>query len=324
MPDMQNTPLHAAAALAALWQLAGLPRDALHQANLTGDEPVLPSSFALATAAQASLGAASLSAAWLGQVRGAPAQTVSIDRAGAALSCSAHFTLDGSAPPLWDPVSGLYPCGDASGSAGWVRVHANFAHHRDGALRLLGLPAGEGTTRPQVAQALLSQDALAFEQAAADAGLVVAAARTHQVWLDTPQAAWLAEQPVLRWTRLDDTPPHAWPTLRPGQRPLQGLRVLEMTRILAGPVAGRLLAGHGADVLLVNGPHLPNIGAVADTSRGKLSAQLDLRQVEELNTLRGLLADAEVFLQGYRPGALAAFGLDAPSLAALSPGIVVA
>ena len=318
----------ALAAASALWQAAGLPAEALQWADLPGAGPVLPSSFDVATAAQASLGLAALAAAEIGHLRGADRQTVSVNRVHAALECTAWFALDGKTPPMWDPISGLYPCGGPGAPAGWVRIHANFAHHRDGALRLLGLPPGPATPRDAVAQALATWTAQGFEQAAADAGLVVAAVRSFAQWDAHPQALALGRRPPLsiRAIATGQAPAaaQAWPRLAPAQRPLSGLRVLDLTRILAGPVAGRCLACYGADVMLVNGPHLPNIDAIADNSRGKLSAQIDLRDASGRAQLQALLASAQVFLQGYRPGALAARGLDPQRLAQARPGIVVA
>jgi hypothetical protein len=332
MPTLPESPteppLSASAVLAALWRAASLPPEALAYATLPGEDPVLPSSFAVATAAQASIGAAALAAAELWQLRTGQRQQVRVDRPHAALECSAHFALDGQVPPLWDPLSGLYPCAPAAdGSPGWVRIHANFAHHRDVALRLLGLPPGPDTPREAVTQALRQWQAPAFEQAAADAGAVVAAARSFAEWDAHPQAAALAGQPVVALTRLGDAPRAAWPARAgsgQGERPLSGLRVLDLTRILAGPVAGRTLAAYGADVMLVNGPHLPNIDAIADTSRGKLSALLDLREAPGRDQLDALAGQAQVFLQGYRPGALAGRGFSAEALARRHPGLVVA
>ncbi|MFT4267949.1 MAG: CoA transferase, partial [Xenophilus sp.] len=117
-------------------------------------------------------------------------------------------------------------------------------------------------------------------------------------------------------------PPLALPALEARQRPLAGVRVLDLTRILAGPVGGKVLAAYGADVLLVNAPHLPNIGAIADTSRGKRSALVDLETDAGRQALRHLAGGAHVFVQGYRPGALAARGFSPEALAALRPGIV--
>ena len=317
----------ATAALAALWQLAGLPPEALAHADVSGRQPVLPSSFDVATAAQASLGAAALAAAELWHLRTGQRQQVRVARDHAALECTGYFALDGRVPALWDKLSGLYPCGAAAGTPGFVRIHANFAHHRDGALRLLGLPTGDDNTREQVTAALQAWSAEAFEQAAAEAGLVVAAARSFAQWDAHPQGLALAGQPVLQITPIEGAPPAsptAWPAISAAQRPLTGIRVLDLTRILAGPVAARCLAAYGAEVLMVNGPHLPNIEAIADMSRGKRSALIDLREATGRAQLDALVAGADVFLQGYRPGALAGRGYSATALAARRPGIVVA
>lgn len=308
--------MNATRALAGLWQLAGLPPEALACAQLAGEEPVYPSSFAVATAAQSTIAAAALAACELGHVRGAARQQVAVDRAHAAAECRGWFSLDGVEPPIWDPFSGLYRTRD-----GWVRIHANFRHHRDGALRLLGLdPAA--ADRKAAEQALLSWEALAFEQAAAEAGLVVAALRSFEQWDATEQARAIAAQPLLTITRMGAAPPLELPPLREDHRPLEGVRVLDLTRILAGPVGGRALAAYGADVMLVNSPHLPNIEAIADTSRGKRSVHVDLRSDEGRSAMAALLRGAHVFIQGYRPGALERLGCGAAELAAARPGIV--
>ncbi|MBL8344359.1 MAG: CoA transferase [Rubrivivax sp.] len=307
----------AADAARALWLAAGLPAAALERLQLTGTEPAAPSSFAIATALQASLGAAALAAADLGAANGGPAQTVTVDAADVVREATCHFTLDGRKPELWDPISGLYRCG-----GGWVRIHANFAHHRDGVLQLLGLPTGATTPRADVEAALSGWSALDFEAAASERGLVVAAVRSAAQWQAHAQAAALAAQPLLSIERIGDAPPGRWTPISPATAPLSGLRVLELTRILAGPVAGRTLAAYGADVLLINASHLPNIEALADTSRGKLAALLDLRRDEESARLHELVRESDVFLQGYRPGALEGLGFGPLALAQLRPGIV--
>jgi len=316
-----SSPAHRA--LAALWQLAGLPAKALDSADLPGTEPVLPSSFAVATAAQASLGAAALAATELWHLRTGRRQQVQVPREHAALECCGHFTLDGKVLNPWDKLSGLYPCGADCGEPGWVRIHANFAHHRDGALALLGCPTGPATERAAVTQALRRWRAVDFETAAADTGLVVAAARSFEDWDRHPQALALAGQPAVSIERIDAASPLHWPALAPVGPPLQDLRVLDLTRILAGPVAGRTLAAYGADVMLVNSPNLPNIDAIAETSRGKLSAHIDLHTAAGRDALQALVREAHVFLQGYRPGGLAALGFGPQDLARLCPGIVM-
>jgi CoA-transferase family III len=308
-------------AIRSLWDGVGLAEAELVGLQLSGAEPVLPSSFAVGTASQASLAAAAMAAVEIGRVRGQPGQSVAIDMREAALECCGAFTVDGKKPVVWDPVAGLYPCcGD--GPEDWVRLHTNFAHHRDGVLRLLGLPTGPTTKRAEVETALRRWSALAFETAAAEAGMVVAALRSFETWEQHPQYAAVAALPLLEIARIGDAPPLEWPALAAEARPLDGIRVLDLTRILAGPVAGRTLAAYGADVMLVNSPHLPNIDAIADTSRGKRSAFADLRDAVDREAFTAVLAESHVFLQGYRPGSLRSLGFGPDDVARIRPGIV--
>ena len=304
-------------ALAHLWSLAGMRPNALGAVTLTGAEPALPSSFRVGTAAQASIAASALAAAEIFRLRTRQRQEVSVDMRHAAseFRCERHLRLDGGpAPEAWDAIAGTYPCGDGR----WVRLHTNFPHHRDGVLRVLG---GITHDRKAVAAALQSWKAADFEEACAEAGLVVTMMRSFAEWDAHPQGQAVAALPPLIIERIGDAPPQPLPPN--GERPLDGVRVLEMTRVIAGPVAGRTLAAHGADVLLITAPHLPSILPLAmDTGRGKLSAQLDLRDAAARETLRGLASGADIFLQGYRPGAIAGHGFSPEALAALRPGIV--
>ncbi len=313
---MTTPPSHA---LATLWRDAGLPAEPLQRAHLTGTEPSLPSSFAVGTAAQVAFGAAGLAAAWVGETRNGLRQSLSVDMREAALEACLHFTLDGVTPRAWDKIAGLYAC--RGGTA--VRVHTNFTHHRDGLLRLLGLPEGEATERPAVAAALADLDAFEFEHAATQAGLVVAALRDVAAWDAHPQSVAVAADPLVAIERIGDAPARPWRALAQTSRPLEGVRVLDLTRILAGPICGRTLAAFGADVLLVNSPTLPNIDAIADTSRGKLSAHADLRTARGREGLAAVLRDADLFVQSYRPGALAGLGFGTEEVARMRPGIVM-
>jgi len=305
------------ALLADIWSLGGLAPQALGCVDLAGADPVLPSSFAVGTAAQTSIAAAALAACELGHIRGQHRQTVSVDMAHAAQECVGWYSLNGQVPDPWDKFSGLYACTD-----GWVRVHTNFAHHRDGALALLGLSPATAQ-REDVQRALHKWKALDFEEAAAQRGLVVAALRSFAQWDAHPQAQAIAAQPLLTLERLGDAAPLPLPALRADQRPLSGLRVLELTRIIAGPVAGRTLAAFGADVMLLNSPHLPNIETIAENSRGKLSCHLDLRDKSQHPAMDSLVSQCDVFIQGYRPGGLEALGYGPTALAEKRPGIVV-
>jgi len=303
------------AALAELWRLAGGDASALDRVVLTGTDPVLPSTFRIGAAAQASIAAAGLAAAELHRQRGGGAQCVRVDMRHAAIEFRSerYLRVDGAAPAtLWDALAGLYPTGDGR----QVRLHTNFAHHREAVVTLLGCEP----VREAVARRLLAWNAIAFETAAAEHGGVVAAMRSPSEWEAHPQAQALASVPVLQIEKIADAPPRP---LRPAPRPLSGLRVLDLTRIIAGPVAGRTLAAHGADVMLISSPRLPFMDwLVKDTGRGKLSAFLDLKSPEGRATLAALISEADVFLQAYRPGALDALGLTPAHVAALRPGIV--
>jgi len=305
-------------ALQQIWRDAGLPAQALDHVELPGAEPALPSSFAVGTVAQAGIAAAALAAAEIRHLRGRPRQRVSVDMRHAAQECRSYFKVDGVAPHIWDKISGTYRCGDG----GWVRIHANFAHHRDGALALLGCPTGEGTPREAVERALAGWNALDFEQAAADAGLVVSAMRDFATWDRHPQGMAVAAQPLVSIERIGEADPRPLPRLGAQPRPLHDLRVLDLTRIIAGPVCGRALAAYGADVMLINSPNLPNIDNIADTSRGKLSVHADLETADGRIALSNLLRRAHIFVQGYRPGGMAALGFGPEDAARIRPGIV--
>jgi crotonobetainyl-CoA:carnitine CoA-transferase CaiB-like acyl-CoA transferase len=314
MPD--PTPIEI---LAALWREARLDAGALERIDLTGAEPALPSSFRVGAAAQASVAAATLAAAELRRRRtGGEAPRASVDMRHAALEFRSDRYLELDGRPLeerWDSIAGTYRCGDGR----VVRLHTNFPHHRDGVLRLLGC-AGE---RKAVAAALKDWRAEDFEDASTEAGMCVAAMRSFAEWDAHPQGRAVAALPPLRIERIGDAPPAPLPPPAAGPRPLAGLRVLELTRVIAGPVGGRTLAAHGAEVLNVSAPHLPTFeNLLLDTNRGKRTAQLDLRREADRATLRALAAAADVFVQGYRPGAVASHGFAPEALAALRPGIV--
>src|SRR6185295_14048802 len=164
-------------------------------------------------------------------------------------------------------------------------------------------------------------DALELEEAIIAAGGAGGMVRTMDEWAKHPQAAAIASLPLMEIIKIGDSPPEALPA---GDRPLSGIRVLDLTRVLAGPTCARTLAEHGADVLKITGAHLPNIGYQEyDTGHGKLSAHLDLRAPKDVEILRGLVRDTDVFSQGYRPGTLGSRGFSPEALAELRPGIVV-
>jgi crotonobetainyl-CoA:carnitine CoA-transferase CaiB-like acyl-CoA transferase len=310
-PPMQTPP----EILADLWTLAGGDRSALDAVTLTGEEPQLPSSFRVAAAAQASIAAAGLAAAQIWKLRSGQSQDVAVDMRHAVVECRSERYLrvdDKPPPPAWDVIAGVYKTRDRR----FVRLHTNFPHHRDAVCRVLGCKP----ERDDVQAALLQWDAEAFETAAYASGGVVAMMRSHDEWSDLPHASALAALPLIGIEKIGEAAPKPWPG---GDRPLAGLRVLDLSRVIAGPVAGRTLAVHGADVLLVSGPDLPAIPWLTiDTGRGKLTSFIELKSEQGRDSLRALLAQADIFSQGYRPQALASLGFSPQEAARISPGIV--
>ncbi|ETR76071.1 carnitine dehydratase [Afipia sp. P52-10] len=297
-----------------LWTLAQGDLDALDAVTLTGTPPILPSSFAVDMAAQVTIAAAGLAAAEIWRARSGQSQRVSVALEHAVVECRSerYLRLNGNPPPpAWDAIAGVYKVRD-----GFVRLHTNFKHHRDNVCRVLDCKP----ERDEVQAALNHWEGEAFETAAYAGGCVVSYMRSHEQWSKHPQAHALEGLPLLTIEKIGEAAPRPWPH---GDRPLEGLRVLDLSRVIAGPVAGRTLAAHGADVLLISGPELPAIPWLTiDTGRGKLSAFLDLKSGPGRAALHLLLAEADIISQGYRPGALSALGFSPEDAAAINPGIV--
>jgi crotonobetainyl-CoA:carnitine CoA-transferase CaiB-like acyl-CoA transferase len=301
--------------LADLWTLAGGEPSALDAVTLTGEEPQLPSSFRVAAAAQTSIAAAALAAAEIWKLRSGQDQKIAVDMRHAVVECRSERYLrrDGNPPPpAWDAIAGVYK----TRGQRFVRLHTNFPHHRDAVCRVLNCNA----ERDEVQAALMQRDAEVFETAAYQAGGVVAMMRSYDEWSETPQGKALAALPVMTIEKIGEAAPKPWPV---GERPLAGLRVLDLSRVIAGPVAGRTLAAHGADVLLISGADLPAIPWLTiDTGRGKLTTFIDLKRDEGRDQLKKLLAEADIFSQGYRPQALADLGFSAEEAARINPRII--
>jgi crotonobetainyl-CoA:carnitine CoA-transferase CaiB-like acyl-CoA transferase len=301
--------------LADLWTSVGGDPAALGNVRLTGEEPQLPSSFRVAAASQASIAAAGLAAAEIWKMRSGQSQTVTVDMTHAVAECRSERYLrrDGNPPPpAWDAIAGVYKTGDGR----FVRLHTNFPHHRDNVCKVLNCKP----EREQVQAALMTWKAEDFETAAYAGGCVVSMMRSRDEWLAHPHATALAAQPLVSIEKIGDAAPRPWPA---GDRSLAGLRVLDLSRVIAGPVAGRTLAAHGADVMLISSPNLPAIPWLTiDTGRGKLSSFADLATEEGRAALRGLLAEADIFSQGYRPQSITALGFSPQDAARIRPGIV--
>src|SRR5437899_6591195 len=209
-------------------------------------------------------------------------------------------------------VMGVYPAKNGR----WSYLHCNFPNHRAAARSVVGVLED----REAVSQAVAKWDALELEEAIIAAKGAGGMVRTMAEWAQHPQAAAVASLPLLEIVKIGEAPPEKLPD---GDRPLSGIRVLDLTRVLAGPTCARTLAEHGADVLKITAPHIAaRDDQEYDTGHGKLSARLDLRQPEDLETLKGLVREGDVFSQGYRPGTLSNRGLSPEQLAPLRPGIV--
>jgi len=280
-----------------------------------GADPVLPTPFRIGETSAAALAATGLAAADLWELRTGRKQEVAVDlrQATASLRSGHYLKMENTdVSRERNPVMGMYPARNGR----WSYIHANFPNHRAAALSVLGC----AEDRAEVTKAVAKWDALELEEAIIAAKGAGGMVRSMAEWAEHPQGKAIAALPVMEIVKIGDAPVEKLP---PGDRPLSGIRVLDLTRVLAGPTCARTLAEHGADVLKITGAHLPNIGYQEfDTGHGKLSAHLDLRQPKDLEILKGLVRETDVFSQGYRPGTLGGRGLSPEELSALRPGLV--
>ncbi|MES4891966.1 CoA transferase [Streptomyces sp. NPDC096012] len=273
--------------------------------------------------ARACVGVCALAAAELAARRAGLAAVPGVEIDDGAVATAFHserlLRIDGRAPVAFAPLSRFWRTAD-----GWVRTHANYPHHRSRLLGALGLPADPAVR--DVAARFAELPALAAEEAVHRAGGLAVALRTPQEWRAHEQGAEVAARPLVERERPETSRPRELPPPAPATTPLlpaAGLRVLDLTRVLAGPVATRTLAVLGADVLRVDAPWLPELPDLhADTGFGKRSATLDLGSGRD--RFEELLGSADVVVTGYRPGALDRFGLAPEALIARRPGLVVA
>ena len=302
--------------LRTLLPIAGWDEERTQGLTITGGtDPILPTSFRIGDTSTAALSAVGLAVSDLWESRTGRRQEVSVDarRATASLRSGKYMQMDGAGVSTErNTVMGVYPTKDGR----WSYLHCNFPNHRAAALSVLGV----AEDRDAVIKAVAKWNAQDLEDAIIEAKGAGGMVRTMEEWAKHPQAAAIANLPLMEIVKLADSPPEALPE---GSRPLSGVRVLDLTRVLAGPTCARTLAEHGADVMKITGAHLPNIGYQEyDTGHGKLNAQLDLRETKDMEILRGLVSQTDVFSQGYRPGTLGGRGLSPEELAELRPGIV--
>ncbi|RPF32488.1 CoA transferase [Streptomyces sp. TLI_185] len=301
------------------WSALGGDAALLPRVSTVVREGALQGRLPVRELARACVGACALAAAELGARRSGipkvPGVRVDDGAVAAAFHSERHLLVDGRAPVSFAPLSRFWRTAD-----GWVRTHANYPHHRARLLEALGAPDDVAA----VETALAERSAREVEEAVYAAGGLAVALRSPEEWAAHEQAVAVAARPLVERERLDSAharvlaPVDGSPLL-----PAAGLRVLDLTRVLAGPVATRTLALLGADVLRVDPPQLPELSDQhADTGFGKRSATLDL--AADRRTFEELLAAADVVVTGYRPGALDRFGLSPHALAERRPGVVVA
>ncbi|MEV6923399.1 CoA transferase [Dactylosporangium sp. NPDC051485] len=283
--------------------------------TITGADPVYPSRLPLAEVGAVALALCGQQAARLHELRTGQGQVVTVDVLAAARMLSSLYLarLDGAPLPLSDEATvGRYRCADG----GWIFLQGLFPGLRDGILEVLGCP----DDRASVAAATATWPAQALEDALAQRRVSAARVRTRQEWLDHPQGQYVSGLPAVEIVRVGDSDPEPLP---PGTAPLDGVRVLDLSRVLAGPTCARTLGEHGAEVLLVSGPGLPfSVPSSTDTGHGKRTCWISLDRPEGRDRLHGLVEQADVICDGYRWGSLQRRGVGLADAVARRPGIV--
>jgi hypothetical protein len=300
----------------------GLPKAPLDALNLSEDAGCLPSSFKVEHLAQCTIALSALAAALFQSSRQHCAvSTVHVDAKHACVEFKSErlYMLNGDAAvPPWGTIGGLHKTAD-----GFVRMHDSFPNHRESALRLLGLPMD--ASRDDVANEMLAWKSVQLEEEACREGAVIAVLRSFEEWDAMPQAKAVSDLPILIDRIATSTPYLSVRQISVSGQCLRGIRVVEMSRVIAAPVAGKTLAAHGADVIWITSPTLPDLPDLdIDLSRGKRTVQLDIKKPADKTTLIELLKTADVFIQSYRPGSLAAQGLSAEELTQANPHLIMA
>jgi crotonobetainyl-CoA:carnitine CoA-transferase CaiB-like acyl-CoA transferase len=304
--------------LRTLLETVGLSPALADPVTITGKDPVLDTPFKLGETAAAVLGAEGALFAEIWRMRSGRTQQVAIDVRAAALALQSVLlqTQWGYPIALTEPdypTVAIYPTRDGR----FLMVNGGYPLLRDGLLDLLRC----SDRASSVARAVVEWNAADLEDAIADRGLCGVMVRSVAEWKAHPQGAAIAELPPVEISRIGDAPPRPFP---PGERPLSGVRVLDLTHVIAGPTCAKSLAEQGATVLHIYSPSRPQLPPFdIDTGHGKLTAFLDLKRQADLASLRGLVKGTDVFSQSYRPQAIAGFGLSPEALAEISPGIVV-
>jgi crotonobetainyl-CoA:carnitine CoA-transferase CaiB-like acyl-CoA transferase len=310
-------------ALDAVWHaLGGGPRPT--GVRWAGPAGVLPSRLPTAVLARATVAAYALAAEELATARGlAGGADVVVDSGavGTAFTSERHLRRGGRPFDSFASLSRFWRAAD-----GWVRTHGNYPHHQARLLAALAVPDTAADLADAVGRRIAELPAATVEDMVTRSAGLAVAVRTPDEWTTHPQGAAVSALPLLSLDRVEGGPPRSMAPAPDAPRlPAHGVRVLDLTRVIAGPVATRSLALLGADVLRVDSRGLPELEAQhLDTGFGKRSTLLDLAQRADRAAFEELLSAADVVVTGYRPGALDRFGLGPPSLLERRPGLVVA
>ena len=272
----------------------------------------LPSAFAVTDLACASIAAAGQAVSELLRQHTGRLPGVEVDRRLASFWFATSIRPVGwSVPPMWDPVAGDYATND-----GWIRLHTNAPHHRVAAESVLGTCVDRAAMASKVAHWAKS----ALEQAVVDAGGCAAEMRTWAQWQRHPQGLAVNAEPLIQFSDASGHPAKAW--RGSVAQPLAGIKVLDLTRVLAGPVASRFLAGLGAQVLRIDPPTWNEPGVVPEVTLGKRCARLDLHSKDDRAVFETLLKEADILLHGYRADALERLGYGVAERRTLAPGLL--
>ena len=300
----------------------GMPGDG--EVSTTGADPVFSTRFKIGETVAAVLSGVGVAVSDIWELKTGRRQKASINvrHAAAGLRSTDYMQQPDAAGVFRDVVNESHGAMRAltqpwpTKDGRFVLPHFGLPNLKERMLKLLGCEAD-----PQsVARAVAQWDALDLEAAIDEARVCGGMVRTNAEWLATPHGQVLAKKPIVEIIKIGDSDPEPMPE---GPRPLSGIRALDLTRILAGPIAARTLAEHGAEVLMVTAERLPQIPQhVMDTSHGKRSCFLDLANAGDASRLKQLVRSADVFSQGYRPGMLKKLGFAPEDLAAIRPGLI--
>jgi hypothetical protein len=293
------------------WSAIGGNKNAADSISFVGDGG-LPSAYPVTDFASAVTATAALAVLELLGKSTGKAQSAMVDRRFASLWFGLSIRPIGwKLPPAWDPIAGDYPTRD-----GFIRLHTNAPHHRAAAERVLGAH----DDRDSMARTVAGWAKGELERAIVEAGGCAAEMRSVSAWAEHPQGRAIAAEPLAHVTTTDAAP--VPDRAVPAARPLSGLRVLDLTRVLAGPVATRFLAGYGGEVLRIDPPGWDEGLVIPEVTVGKQCARLDLNRSEDRSAFERLLSKADIFIHGYRPGALDGLGFDPVKRRSLSPGLI--